>query len=297
MTSRPSGNITELMASFGPTDFLLKQSIAPVVSWRDGDKYIRIIGTASVISCTGYAITAAHVLMDPFEGDYSSVKFNKNKSIIDDKFNFGVLIPTGPGYGVKGFIYFPFEKYWVWGKWLESPLFHERDRFDYLTDLAICKMPNDAAHQPLSLSLNAFLPNETAYSIGYAEMDDIPVEYGERGMIIPDFKADLYVSVGEVMRVFPENHLDREVPTPGPCFDFRAKIPGKMSGAPVFGAEGAVVRGVISRSFSGEQHAYGAMVGPAMHLSLNEPQVSGRTLKALMESGQEGIARIHGAGL
>ena len=70
-----------------------------------------------------------------------------------------------------------------------------------------------------------------------------------------------------------------------------------MSGAPVFGAQGAIVRGVVSRSFSGEEHAYGAMLGPAMELPLDEPGVVGRTLRALIGSGHEGFARVSGAGL
>jgi hypothetical protein len=41
-----------------------------------------------------------------------------------------------------------------------------------------------------------------------------------------------------------------------------------MSGAPIFGAQGAVIRGIVSRSFSNECHAFGAMLGPAMHLEL-----------------------------
>lgn len=158
-------------------------------------------------------------------------------------------------------------------------------------------MSHGAAHQPLSLSLNPFVPGEAAYSLGYAEMDDIRLDYDNGSMSIKEFKMDLYVSVGEVMSIFHENHLQKSVSTPGPCFDFYAKIPGKMSGAPIFGAKGAVIRGVVSRSFSGERHAFGAMLGPAMHLPLDEPQINGRTLRTLMESGNEGIAQVHGAGL
>lgn len=55
MTSHPSGGtIQDLLSSFGPTDFLLKQSILPVVAWAEGESVIRSIGTAFVISCTGY---------------------------------------------------------------------------------------------------------------------------------------------------------------------------------------------------------------------------------------------------
>jgi hypothetical protein len=66
MTSSPATtNIYELFTSFGSTDFLLKQSILPVVAWVEGEPAIRCIGTAFVISCTGYIITACHVLLDP----------------------------------------------------------------------------------------------------------------------------------------------------------------------------------------------------------------------------------------
>lgn len=244
-------------------------------------------------------MTAAHVLMDPFDSGYGAIR-NGNQMEFADTLNFGVFIPTSPAYGIRGLRCFPFEKFWIWGSWQESPLLHVRDRFEYSTDIAICKipeMPNHAAHQPLNLSVNAFIPGETAYSIGYAEMDDIPLDYGKNGRVIKDFDADLYVSLGEVMQVFPHNHLQKNVPTPGPCFDFNAKIPGKMSGAPIFGAKGAIIRGVVSRSFSGERHAFGAMLGPAMELPLDEPQITGRTLRTLLETGDEGMARPHGLGL
>jgi hypothetical protein len=66
-----------------------------------------------------------------------------------------------------------------------------------------------------------------------------------------------------------------------------------MSGGPILGAQGAVVRGVVSRSFSGETHAYGAMLGPTMDLPLD----AGTTLNSLMASGNEGIPKIQGKGL
>lgn len=299
LTSSPSKNIHEAMASFGTTSFLMKQSILPVVAWAQGDSVIRCIGTASVISCSGYVLTAAHVLADPFDAGYGAERSGNQIKFAADLI-FGVSIPCNPVFGAPGFRFFPFEKLWYWGQWKQSPLFHEPDRFDYATDVAICKipqMPDGAAHQPLSMSLNAFVAGESAYSIGYAEMEDIPIEVQNGSLRIKKYASNLYVSIGSAMQIFPENHHIKEVPTPGPCFDFDARIPGKMSGAPIFGAEGAVIRGVVSRSYSGEQHAYGAMLGPAMDLPLDEPGTSGRTLKSLMESGNEGIAQVFGVGL
>jgi hypothetical protein len=99
--------------------------------------------------------------------------------------------------------------------------------------------------------------------------------------------------VGEVSTLFPDNIQERHVPAPGPCFDFKAKIPGKMSGAPIFGAQGAIVRGVVSRSFSGEKHAYGSMLGPFMKVEF-EPA---KTLETMMKAGNEGIPQVIGEGL
>ena len=299
MSTSPSKNIHEVLASFGSASFLMKQSIVPVVSWKAGDEHIKCVGTATIISCTAYVLTAAHVLMDPVESGHGGRR-NGHSRKHDEDLEFGVLIPTSPAYGVSGFRFFPFEKFWLWGSWKDSPLLHEPSRLTYTTDIAICKipeMPNGAAHQACSLCTNPFVVGEAAYAIGYAEMDDIPIKFDAGQLSVSRFDWNLYVSIGSIMTVFHNNHIERAVPTPGPCFDFNARIPGKMSGAPVFGAQGAIVRGVVSRSFSGEEHAYGAMLGPAMDLPLDEPGVSGRTLRALMGSGDEGFAQVFGAGL
>lgn len=124
-------------------------------------------------------------------------------------------------------------------------------------------------------------------------MENIPIKREGEKITVSDFKQELFVSVGKVMNNFPENHLRKEVRTPGPCFDFDAKIPGKMSGSPIFGANGAVVRGVVSGSWSGEQHAYGAMLGPVLKLPLSGVT----TIENMMNSGNEGIAKARGQGL
>lgn len=297
LTQNPrSLNIHEIFASFGSADFLMKQSILPVVAWVDGEDFMRSIGTAFVISCTGYVMTACHVLLDPKDRNYGKVVREGNLLKFMDDLNMGVLIPINPAYGRRGYRYFPFEHCWYWGEWKSSPLFHEPEQFACLTDIAICKiaeMPGGAAHQPLNLSLNSFRVGEEAFVFGYAEMDDIAVEVKDGRPVIGHFKYDLYVSVGEVATVFPENHLKKDVPTPGPCFDFKARVPGKMSGGPILGADCAVIRGVVSRSFSGEKHSYGAMLGPVMHLPLSKNE----SLRSMMENGNEGIAKIQGQGL
>ncbi len=161
----------------------------------------------------------------------------------------GVIIPMNPATGVKGFQIVPFEEAWYWGKWEKSPLLHEADKLNRLTDVAICKLPERAdgsAYQALNLSLFPFEKGEGAFAIGYAEMTDIPVEYVDGKSKFGEFNHELYVSFGEITELYPDNHIKKDVPTPGPSFDFQARIPGKMSGAPIFGAQGAIIRGVVS---------------------------------------------------
>ena len=258
--------------------------------------YMRTIGTGFFVSCTGYLMTACHVVLDPEEAGYGKVRREGNRLRLLDGVHMGVLVRVNPATGYNGVVFLPFQGSWYWGDWKSSPLIHESDRFDMLTDIAVCKVntwPNGEGHQPLNLSLNPFSKKERSVAVGYAEMPDTPVIVSEELTTFSEPKDELFVSVGHVMNVFSDNHLSKEVPTPGPCFDFTAKVPGKMSGAPIFGADGAVVRGVVSRSFSGERHAYGAMIGPAMHLPLDE----NNTLNTLMKSGREGIPQVQGAGL
>lgn len=178
LTSRPGG-FSDVMSLFGTVEYLIQQSIVPVVAWLRGDNQIKCIGTASIISCSGYVITAAHVILDPLEAGYGAVRVNKQVKYRDD-LNLGVLIPYwAPLRGIysrKAYRFFPFVHMRAWGNWIESPLIHESDRWEHLTDVAVCKipkMPDGQAHQPLNLSLNPFPIGEDAYALGYAEMPDI----------------------------------------------------------------------------------------------------------------------------
>src|SRR5450755_4557542 len=49
LTSAPPTNIGDMFAAFGPTDFLVRQSILPVVALVEGSDSMRCIGTAFVV--------------------------------------------------------------------------------------------------------------------------------------------------------------------------------------------------------------------------------------------------------
>src|SRR6266702_4559780 len=119
LSTRPPQNLHDMFASFGPTDFLMKQSILPVVAWTEGAAAIRCIGTAFVVSCTGYVVTACHVLLDPQERGYGKIKTNDGSLEVDDGLSMGVLMPTSPATGLKGFYFLPFQRAWYWGLWHE----------------------------------------------------------------------------------------------------------------------------------------------------------------------------------
>jgi hypothetical protein len=56
---------------------------------------------------------------------------------------------------------------------------------------------------------------------------------------------------------------------------------------------GIITKGVVSRSWQDENHANGCLIAPMMNL----PLVGDKSLLDLINSGNEGIAKIQGPGL
>ncbi|WP_157510343.1 trypsin-like peptidase domain-containing protein [Lysobacter sp. Root559] len=297
MSRNPKGRtMDELVQAMGSTNLVLKQSIVPVVALVPGASALRVIGTAFVVSASGLVMTAGHVLMDPEDSGYGNVTNDNGAIRFGEGLQMGVLFPLHPANHCPGAVRFaPFELCAYWGGWKVSPLFHERDRMELDTDVAVCRLPPhpSGAYQPLNLSLRPVEISEKVFAVGYAEMENIPVRYEDGRVILNPFRQDLYVSVGTTTAVHHDNKVTRKATTPGPCFEFDAKIPGKMSGSPILGGDGAVIRGVVSKSFSGERSASGALLGPATHL----PVFDHRSIKDMMFDGTDGIPRIQGAGL
>jgi len=303
MTQRPGLIMNNLFATFGTTEFLVRQSIVPIVAWNDGDQEIRCIGTGFFISASGYLLTAAHVLRDPVDENYTNVtQIDKNNHKLAENLRFGILLPANPA--MKGapfnihpsirdakWFMCPFEWAFHWGKDVESPLLHQKPEFKLQLDIAVCKVhehPEIGPYQPLNIGLYNLKLGDQAVAIGYPEMRNIRLSGGD------DYQPELVVSVGSVTTIYPDNIIEKQNSTPGPNFEFNAKIPGKMSGSPILVGGGIITKGVVSRSLgSTENHASGCLIAPIMDLKLpNE-----KSLLDLMNGGNEGIAKIQGQGL
>ncbi len=296
----------DLFSSFGDTDFLLKQSIVPIVAYNADDREIRCIGTGFFISASGYLMTAAHVLRDPVDEKYTDVKqVGDNTFRLGEGLRLGALIPPNPAMQSAPFVNLPpairRAKFFVhpvewafhWGRDVPSPLLHEDPRFKYDMDVAILKIKENqmgGAFQPLNIGAHRLSLGDKAVAIGYAEMKNIP-RNSSGG--VDDFEQDLFVSVGKVTNIYLNNHIENQVATPGPCFDFDARIPGKMSGAPILVGGGVMTKGIVSRSWQGENYASGCLITPVMELKLQD----NKSLSDLMKSGNEGIAQIYGTDL
>ena len=195
LTQQPGPVFENLFSTFGTTEFLVRQSIVPVVAWNEGDKEMRCIGTGFFISASGLLITAAHVLRDPVDEGYSSLtRVGKNSFKLDETLHFGVMLPANPAMKGAPFVALhpavrnakwfvcPFEWAQHWGKKVESPLLHQKSEFKLDLDIAVCKVRDNilgGSYQPLNIGLHNLKIGDRAVAIGYAEMKNIPFKTDE----------------------------------------------------------------------------------------------------------------------
>jgi len=185
MTQSPGRIMNNFFATFGTTEFLVRQSIVPVVAWNDGDEEIRCIGTGFFISASGLLMTAAHVLRDPVDENYASVtQVDKNSHKLGENLHFGILLPANPAMKNAPFeihpamreakwFMCPFEWTQHWGKEIESPLLHKKPEFKLDLDIAVCKVkeqPLIGPYQPLNIGLYRLKLGDRAVAIGYPKM-------------------------------------------------------------------------------------------------------------------------------
>ena len=286
----------EFFSLFGTPEFVLRQSIVPVVAWNNGDEEVRCIGTGFFVSASGYLMTAAHVIRDPIDEKYTEI--DKATQKLGKELNFGILLPANPAMKTAPFDIYPLQlrgAHWFmcpfewmnhWVEPVHSPFPFEEPERRISLDISICKVkeqPILGPFQPLNIGLHNLNLGDRAVAIGYPEMRNFRLK-GD------DYEPELVVSVGSVTEIYRDNLTSKQNSTPGPNFEFDAKIPGKMSGSPILVGEGFIVKGVVSRSWQTENHASGCLVAPILDL----PVSGANSLAAIMRTGNEGIPEIFG---
>jgi hypothetical protein len=282
------------------------QSIVPVVAIFPGEDLIRCLGSGFFVSCTGLLITAAHVITDPIERSYGDVRKIDDQNWYMGDLNLGVMIGTNPIFQPKGYLFRPIEWAGFLGARTEHPLPIRGADLRLTSDTAICKvamMSDGTPYQPLSIIQPGIrgvglAVGKTATAIGYAGMQDVEL-LPEKNRVRPgEFRFNLHVSKGEVLERFPDNGVNRQVSTPGACFSASLKLPGGMSGSPIFDDERIYVHGVVSRGLEDENGptdlGYGSMLATSLALPIKP--LEGKSLLDLMKAGGHGIPRINISG-
>jgi hypothetical protein len=302
--------ITQTPPIGGTIRSILGESIVPVVAVVNDEQRVRCIGTAFFISCSGLLVTAAHVITDPIDRRYGNVREGEDRVIQTQGLAFGVLVPNNPLFQAPGFAFYPFEWSMLMAQTRDVPFSFKSVDVKINYDIAICKVPartnTNYPHQPLTLVQSGLIGvgmrvGSDACALGYAGMSDFEINVNAAGQIgvsaPPQF--NLHGSVGKIIEFFPDNLTKRDVSTPGPCFSFGARIPGGMSGGPIFDKEGAYVHGVVSKGWENEDgpenFSFGTMLRPSMGIPI--ALMGGKSLDEMQRGQKEGIAILRGAGM
>lgn len=293
-------------ASFGPISYFLGQSIVPIVAMSNDLAWMKCIGTGFFVSCTGFLVTAAHVIADPIEGDYAKSREVHSATWQSDVVTLGVMVPINPIMGAKGYIF----RHLEWATFLadkaESPLPFRGSCLKLNADIAICKVQQPdtrTPYQPLTLvqkgirGLGAAV-GKNAAAVGYSEMDEHIELKVDGKQVICDLPFQLSISTGVVLEQFADNAISRASPSPGPCFSASFPIPPGMSGSPIFDHEGIYVHGVASMGLSDSggptDHGYGSMLAHAIQLPI--APLEGNSLADIMKARKDGMVVMQGPG-
>ncbi len=286
----------------GTLHSILGQSIVPIVAQVPGEPVLRCLGTGFFISCSGLLITAAHVISDPIERAYDGVTEIAEGNWHLGGVKLGVMLPLNPFSGARGFIFRDI----LWGSFLgqkaASPMPIRGLDLKLTSDTAICQVAAIAEgipHQPLTIVQPGIRGvglgvGKMATAIGYVGMQDISLTAEGGNVVSGDFKFNLHVSRGSILEQFPENAVKKEVPTPGPCFSASIKLPGGMSGSPIFDDERIYVHGVVSKGWEDESgptnFGYGSMLAPSLGLPIRP--LNDQSLIDLFKLDDHGIPKL-----
>jgi len=280
----------------------LGQSIVPIVAMVPGEETIRCLGTGFFISWSGLLITAAHVIIDPIERNYGGVREVEGIGWDMSQLDLGVMVATNPIFQQPDWVFRKIEWSGLLATRTESPLLFGRRDLKLSADTAICKVEtalSDVPYQPLAIVQPGIRGvglqvGKRAVAIGYGAMADIPLEEQPDGSRRGAIQFDLHVAQGQILERFPENDVDAQVRTPGPCFSASLTLPPGMSGSPIFDDERIYVHGVVSSGLQDEHGptdlGYGSMLTPSLGIPLKFMQ--DKTLVDLLREGGQGMPRL-----
>ena len=251
---------------------------------------------------SGLLVTAAHVITDPIDRRYGNAREGDDHVIETQGLAFGVLVPSNPLFQAPGFGFYPFEWSMLMAQPRDVPFSFRGVDVKITYDIAICKVrartDTNYPHQPLTLVQSGLIGTgmrlgSEAHALRRADMSDFEISVNAaRQVFIAPPQFNLHGSVGKIMQFFPDNLTKRDVSTPGPCFSFGAKIPGGMSGGPIFDKEGAYVHGVVSKGWENEDgpenFSFGSMLRPSMCIPI--ARMGGKSLDEMQKGQTEGIA-------
>jgi Trypsin-like peptidase domain len=289
------------------TTSVLGQSIVPVVTQVSGELLLRCLGTGFFISCSGLLITAAHVITDPITRQYGRVRELDDQTWHLGDLRLGVMIPLNPILQGQGYIYRAIEWAAFLARRTENPLPIAGVDLKLNSDTAICKVSpiaDGVPHQPLAIVQSGLVGTgmgvgKRAAAIGYGEMKDIALKQESDRVVSGDFSFRLHASSGVLLERFPDNLTEKHVPAPGPCFSAALRLPGGMSGSPIFDDEGVYVHGVVSKGWIDENGVaplgYGSMIAPSLGLPIRP--LGNKTLLELHDSVEHGFPKLKGPGL
>uniref|UniRef100_A0A9E8CS84 Serine protease n=1 Tax=Bosea sp. NBC_00436 TaxID=2969620 RepID=A0A9E8CS84_9HYPH len=282
---------------------VLGQSIVPIVAQVPGEACLRCLGTGFFISCTGLLVTAAHVVADPIEREYGQAeRLIGNKYVMRD-IKIGIMIPVNSlFFQTKGFLFRAIDWSVIIAEDRQSILGPRKIDLRLTADVAVCQVEQlgpDRHYQPLSLVQKGMKGvglgiGKTALAIGYGDMRDVDLSPAAPNVLTGDFGFDLYASHGPILERYPDNITIRQASAPGPCFTASLKLPGGMSGSPIFDHEGLYVHGVVSRSLQLDDglaaHGYGCMLAPLLGLPLEAFEQ--KSVFDLLETAEHGMPKI-----
>ncbi|NJO34756.1 MAG: trypsin-like peptidase domain-containing protein [Rhodospirillales bacterium] len=287
----------------GTIRWVLGQSTVPMVAHIDGEPILRCLGTGFFVSCSGLLITAAHVVAEVLDKKYGAVKEVDDRTWYLGGMKLGVMVPINHVMtGFKEYIFREVEWACFLADRTESPLPFKDMDLKLTSDIAICKVKpisENVPFQPLTIVQKGLKGigmqvGKSVSIVGYGAMQNVELSQIKENVISGSFPFELHVSRGEIVERFPDNGINKQALSPGPCFSTSAKLPAGMSGSPIYDDERIYVHGVVSTGWQDETGlaglGYGSMLSHSMQIPISP--LDNKSLLDLMSTTEHGISKI-----